>query len=67
MKAISKYGEQNLKTKEKSFTIQNVFYESEQQSLRFKIDLRWFNNKICLLRMQPSKLSNIVLGISTAA
>lgn len=47
--------------------IHNVFYESEQQSLRFKVDLRWFNNKLCLLRLQPSKLSNIVLGISTNA
>jgi hypothetical protein len=67
MKTITKYGEQSLKTKETSFSFQNVFYESEQQSLRFNIDLRWFNNKLCLLRLQPSKLSNIVLGISSAA
>jgi len=50
MKAITKYGEQSLKTKETSFSFQNVFYETEQQSLRFNIDLRWFNNKLCLLR-----------------
>jgi len=43
MEWIKEFGEQNQKIREKTFTIKNVCYDSKQQSLRFKIDVRLVN------------------------